>query len=132
MAETQKERIMKYLGVSTEEADEILAYDAFIDKAKVKDRGEHDLSIEAEKAALKEAHKGQKHATVYKFDTTQKKRKENPTKSGIIAELAKFLEEASEFATINVDITNKERQIAFSSGDESFELTLVQKRKKKQ
>ena len=36
--------------------------------------------------------------------------------------------------TIEVDnptITNKERQIAFSVGDNDYELTLVQKRKKK-
>jgi hypothetical protein len=34
----------------------------------------------------------------------------------------------SEFATENVEITNKERQISFSIGDQKYELTLVQKR----
>lgn len=128
MAETQKERIMRYLGVGEEEAEDVMKYDSLIDSGK---RGEHDLSVEAEKAAIKEAHKGAKGPTVYKFDTSQRKRKENPTKGGVIAELAKFLEQASEFAVVNVEITNKERQIAFSIGEENFELTLVQKRKKK-
>ena len=45
--------------------------------------------------------------------------------------IAKFLEEMSDFATESVEITNKERQIAFKIGENAFELTLVQKRKPK-
>ena len=81
--------------------------------------------------AKKMANAGTKKPTVYKFDTKEKKRKENPTKAGIIAELAKFLEENSGNACENVEITNKERQIAFKIGENDFELTLVQKRAKK-
>jgi hypothetical protein len=127
MAETQKEKIMRILGVSDSEADDILASDKAIDQGK---RVDFDLSPEQEKLAKKFANAGTRKApTVYKFD--QRKRKENPTKAAIIAEIATFLTENSENACENVEITNKERQISFKIGSESYELTLVQKRKPK-
>ena len=46
-------------------------------------------------------------------------------------ELAKFLSDSSEFCPENVEIVNKERQIAFRINEDAFELTLVQKRKPK-
>lgn len=61
----------------------------------------------------------------------KKERKPNATKGGLIAELTQFLTENSSFDTKNVEITNKERQIAFEIGGEKYELTLVQKRKPK-
>ena len=128
MAESQKEKLMRTLGCTEEEALDIIASDKAIDQGK---RVEFDLDPEREKMAKKMANVGTKKPTVYKFDTKEKKRKENPTKAGIIAELAKFLEENSENACENVEITNKERQIAFKIGENDFELTLVQKRAKK-
>ena len=129
MAETQKEKIMRILGVDEAGAEEILAADKAIDRGE---RMAFDLDPETEKMAKKMANAGtRKKPTVYNFDTSKRQRKENPTKGGIIAELAKFLAEQSENACENVNITNKERQIAFTVGENSFELTLVQKRKKK-
>ena len=127
MAETQKEKLMRVLGCTAEEADDIIATDKMIDQGK---RTPYDLDPETEKMAKKFANsREKKKPTVYDFK--KRERKANPTKGGIIAELAKFLEENSEFATESVEITNKERQIAFKIGDEAFELTLVQKRKPK-
>jgi hypothetical protein len=123
---TQKEKIMKNLGVSAEEADEILMADKQIDRGE---RMAFDLDPQKEKLAKKMANTHTR--TVYNFDTKNRKRKENPTKANIVAELARFLTENSENACENVEITNKERQISFSVGSEKFELTLVQKRKKK-
>ena len=123
---TQKEKIMKNLGVSAEEADEILMADKQIDRGE---RMAFDLDPQKEKLAKKMANTHTR--TVYNFDTKNRKRKENPTKANIVAELARFLTENSENACKNVEITNKERQISFSVGSEKFELTLVQKRKKK-
>jgi len=128
MAESQTEKLVRTLGCTEEEALDIIAQDKAIDQGK---RVEFDLDPEREKMAKKMANVGTKKPTVYKFDTKDKKRKENPTKAGIIAELAKFLEENSENACENVEITNKERQIAFKIGENDFELTLVQKRAKK-
>lgn len=127
MAENQKEKLMRILGCTAEEADDIIATDKMIDQGK---RTPYDLDPETEKMAKKFANsREKKKPTVYDFK--KRERKANPTKGGIIAELAKFLEENSEFATESVEITNKERQIAFKIGDEAFELTLVQKRKPK-
>lgn len=131
MAETQKERIMRILDVSAEEADEILKTDKAIDRGE---RVPFDLSPEQEKMAKKFANvdtKKRKKPTVYNLDARGKARKENPTKASIIAELAKFLIENSENACEMVEITNKERQIAFKIGENAYELTLVQKRKPK-
>ena len=131
MAETQKDRIMRILNVSAEEADEILKADKAIDRGE---RVPFDLSPEQEKMAKKYANvdtKKRKAPTVYNLDARGKARKENPTKASIIAELAKFLTETSENACEMVEITNKERQIAFKIGENAYELTLVQKRKPK-
>ena len=122
---------MRVLDVSAEEADEILKADKAIDRGE---RVPFDLSPEQEKLAKKFANvdtKKRKKPTVYNLDARGKARKENPTKTSIIAELAKFLTENSENACEMVEITNKERQIAFKIGENAYELTLVQKRKPK-
>lgn len=127
MEETQKDRIMRILGVSAEEADSILESDRAIDRGE---RVEFDLPPEQEKLAKKMANvQEHKRPTVYKFDKRQ--RKENVTKKTIVDLLYKFLSENAEFAFENITITNKERQISFSVGADNFELTLVQKRQPK-
>ena len=125
MAETQIERIMRTLNVTAEEAKQILAEDRAIHPGE---RMDFDLDPEAEKLAKKMANVGTRKTS---DQSTERKRKENPTKASIIAELAKFLAESSENACENVEITNKERQIAFKIGGNDFELTLTQKRKPK-
>jgi hypothetical protein len=126
-AESQKERIMRSLGVTAEEADEIIAYDKAIDRGE---RMEYDLDPEKEKEAKKMANV-RNHKTTGVYDLRARPRKENATKKGIIDDLFKFLTENSEIAYENVSILNKERQISFTVGEDTFELTLVQKRKPK-
>ena len=131
MAEDKRIEAAMKLGMSREDALAMLAEDKRIDRGEVM---EWDLPPEEHKKAMKYANsdeKKKKAPTAYNFDTSGKKRKENPTKAGIIVELARFLTENSEYATENVEITNKERQIAFKIGDTGFELTLVLKRKPK-
>lgn len=125
MAETQKEKIMRILNVSAAEADEIMAYDKAVDQGKPT---KYDLTKEQEKEVRKYRQADRK-PTAYKF--TKRERKPNATKGGLIAELFTFLSENSDFEIANCEITNKERQIAFSVGENNFELTLVQKRQKK-
>lgn len=122
-----------------EEIQKILADD------KAVDRGEHmewDLSAEEHKKAMKYANSTEKKPkteekaakkgpVAYNFDTSTKKKKENPIKANIIALFATILTENGDFSAENVEITNKERQIAFTVGENAFELTLVQKRKPK-
>ena len=130
MAETLVQKHMRLLGITEEEALQLIADDKAIDKGEKMD---FDLSKEQQKTAKKYTTTGtkKKTPTVYKFDTKEKKRKENPTKASIIAEISKFLEETSENACENVTITNAERQISFKIGENDYELTLVQKRKPK-
>ena len=123
MAENQQEKLMRVLGCTEEEALDIIAQDKAIDQGK---RVEFDLDPATEKMAKKMANTGTKRPTVYNFDTKGKKRKENPTKAGIIQYLFECLTDYD-----NVVISNKERQITFSTGGENYELTLVQKRAKK-
>lgn len=125
----QIQRIMSGLKCSEAEAKEILAYDKAIDKAGAKERLAHDLDLETEKEAKKMANVRDHKAPNYNW--TKRERKANPTKGGIIAELARFMENDSEFAVTDLEITNKERVIAFTIGDDKFEITLTQKRRPK-
>ena len=121
---------LRKLGLTDAEIQQVLEDDKRIDKGEKL----FELSAEQEKASKQARNSGTRKApTVYKLDNADGKRsrKENPTKAGIIAEIAKFLVENSENACENVEITNKERQIAFKIGENCYELTLVQKRKPK-
>lgn len=121
--ETKKVNLMR-LGMTEKEALDVIACDHEIDRGIAQ---EFDLDPEREKMAKKFANATtKKKPTVYDFK--QRERKANPTKASIIAEIAKFLAEDSENACENVEVTNKERQIAFTIGDNKYEFTLVQKR----
>ena len=125
-AEKVKE-IMRLLDCTEEEALDVIRTDEIIDKGG---RTEYDLPIAEEKAALKIGRIDERKAK--SADNKRGKvRAENPTKSGIIAVIAEFLTEKCQFACENVEITNKERQIAFKIGENAYEITLVQKRKPK-
>ena len=127
--EAQKKKLMRILNVSAEEAEKIIADDKAID------RGEKlfELTEEQKKVAKKMSNfdsKNRKKPMV--LDLKQpKNRKENATKSGIIAELVTFFSENSQFSVENLEILNKERQFTFKIGDETYEITLIQKRKPK-
>lgn len=118
------EKHIKLLGCTREEAIDIIETDKIIDKGG---RTQYDLSKEKEKLAMKISGVSERKAK--SADNKRGKvRAENPTK----ADLIKFLfESLTEYDCQNLNITNKERQIAFSVGDNDYELTLVQKRKKK-
>lgn len=124
--ENKKIALMR-LGMTEREALDVIDCDHEIDRGIAQ---EFDLDPETEKMAKKYANATtKKKPTVYEFKPRE--RKANPTKAGIISELAKFLTDDSEYATEGVEITNKERMIAFTIGEDKFELTLVQKRKPK-
>ena len=121
---TQKERIMRSLGVSSEEAEEILASDKAIDRGQPQ---EFDLPPDKVKIGQKYCHTGtRKTPTAYKFDQ-RKTVKENPTKEGLI----QFLFEALKTEVENLEIANKTKLLTFSMSGENFELNLIQKRKPK-
>lgn len=122
--EKQIQALMK-LGLSREEALQTLADDKDIDQGKPKD---FDLSPEQMKNAKQYTKVGTRRTST---TPTKRERKENPTKTLIIAELFKFFSENAEISAENLKILNKERQISFSINSEKYELTLVQKRNPK-
>lgn len=126
--EKEVAKIMGLLKISRDEAIELIEYDRAVDASKAKDAPlKYDLSKEAEKEALKEAHKGtDKKSPNYTF--TKRERKPNATKGAIIAELAKFLTDDAESACENVTIVKTEREISFNVGEKSYSLTLVEHR----
>ena len=120
-------RIMNGLQCTREEAEDVIKWDKVIDQGG---RTPYDLDPKTEKMAKKMANVKERKKPI-NYDFSKRERKANPTKSGIIAEIAQFLTEKSQFATENVEITNKERMISFSVADNNFEITLIQKRKPK-
>ena len=118
---------IKRLGVSDEEAQEILAYDKICSGPR-KVTTPYDLTPEQEKVARSYCKTGTRTRAL---NLPKKERKVNATKVELIAHFASFLMENSTFSIENVVITNKERQISFTLGPETYELTLVQKRKPK-
>lgn len=123
MAESQKEKLMRLLGCSEAEADDIIASDKAIDKGE---KVAFDLTPEQQREVKKYRAVGTRKTD--KTQPSERKRKENPTKATVIAEIAQFL---TENGYESVEITNKERQIAFKVGENAYEFTLVQKRKPK-
>lgn len=121
MADSQIERIMRNLKCSRAEAEEILAEDRKIDRGE---KVAFDLSAEEHKKAMKNANAGTRKTE----GKTERKRKENPTKEGVITVISNFL---SENGYNSVEITNPTRQIAFKIGEDAYELTLIAKRKPK-
>lgn len=124
--EKQISLLMEKLKINREEALQLIEDDKAIDKGEKL----FELSDEQKKAVKKMTNSGTRKKP-FVPDLKPRERKENPTKAGIIAEIAKFLTENSQFSTENVEITNKERMISFRIGENAYEITLVQKRKPK-
>ena len=111
------ENLMKVLGCSEEEAKQILSDDKKID------RGEKlfELTPEQQKASKKARQTGTKKKTVYSFDTSKRKRKENPDKAFLIEIFKKTLE--SQEAT-NIEIINPEREMSFEFNNVRYKIVL--------
>lgn len=114
-AEIQK--IMKALGLTEQEAKEMLESDRKIDKGEKL----FELTPEQEKASKKARSTGTKKPTVYNFDTAKKKRKECPDKQHLVNLLAEAL--ATECQ--NIEVTNKERELTFQFNGIGYRLTLA-------
>ena len=115
-------KLMKLGRYTREECEQLV-----LDDEKV-DRGEPlpwDLTKE-QKANQKKA---MGTGTRTQKEPTKRTKKENPTKKSIIEEIFAMLGENDQYT--EVVVVNEERQIAFTVGEDKFELTLVQKRKKK-
>ena len=128
MAIDKRIEACRKLGMSEEEIQEMLDEDKRIDRGEVMD---WDLSEEEHKKAMKYANSDEKkRKKPAETDNTGKKRKENPTKEGIISKIFTFLCGLSEFSVENVEILNKERKILFRIDEDWYSFTLTKHRTK--
>ena len=127
----EKERIptiMRVLDLTYEEAVDLLKCDRAIDK------GEH-MDFDISKEQEKEVRKMLKHETMSGARTFEKRPKQpkekkiNEPKKAFIEDLVAWLGESEDYG--NIEVVNAERQVKFTIGEDTFELTLVQKRKPK-
>ena len=114
---------MKVNKCDRDEAIDLIKYDIAIESGE---DTEYDLTDE-QAAVVKSMMRRVDHAK--QDGKVKRERKPNELKEAIISELAEFLrEDAQGQAYEEVEITNKNRMIAFSVNDKHFELTLVEKR----
>ena len=110
-------KLMTKLGCTEAEALDIIANDKAIDRGA----DPFPLSAEQKQAEKKMRATGSKAKTESKPKTHRK----DEEKAQIIAKIANFLQEDVE----NLEIINKERQIFFKMGENSYELILTKQRK---
>lgn len=112
----QIQKMMKNLGLTEQEARELLADDAKVDKGQ---KMAFDLTPEQEKNAKKARATGTKKPTAYKFEN--RKRKENPEKRNILETLYELALNRWD----NAELVNPERQVDFHIGGNHYSLTLT-------
>lgn len=116
---------MNVLGITREEAIQLIADDEEIDRMTRTSDIDGDLTAEQRKSA-KKARQADRKPTVYKFDTTKRKRAENTGKRFLIEEIKKCLENAG---ADNLEVTNPEREIVFMSEGTKYKIVLSAPRK---
>lgn len=124
MRPSEKEKLIKKnmeaLDISYEEAKELVEDDERVD------RGE-SLPWDLTPEQMKVSKKARQADHAKPKEKVKKEKKENVIKKEIIEKIYNLINENYE----KTNVENDERMISFSVGDENFEITLVQKRKKK-
>ena len=111
---------MKVLGISREEAIQLIEDDHRIDK------GEKLFELTPEqKQASKKARQADRKPTVYKFDTSKRKRPPNESKRFLI----ETLKQALEAAGASVEVTNIEREMVLMFEETKYKVVLSAPRK---
>lgn len=108
---------MAQLGLTREEAIQLIADDVAIDKgAKL-----FSLTPEQEKEA-KKARQAERKPTVYNFDTSKRKRAENPDKRELISTIHDCIQSSEDCESI--EITNPEREMIFHFRGVKYKIVL--------
>ena len=122
---------MKRNKCSREEAIDLIKYDCDVEDGV---DTEYDLT-EEQKKVVQDMNRKIDHK---KHGTVKRERKPNELKEALVAAFADYLENACEFELNgetaycgDVEITNKNRMIHFTSGGKEFDLQLIEKRAKK-
>ena len=114
---------MKLLKISREEAIQLIEDDKRIDKGEKL----FSLTPEQEKASKKARSAGRKpKTTVYKFDTTKRKKPENKNKSDLISVITNAL---TDHGAENLELINPEREFTFTMDGTKYKIVLSLPRK---
>ena len=114
---------MNLLKISREEAIQLIEDDKRIDKGEKL----FSLTPEQEKASKKARSTGRKpKTTVYKFDTTKRKKPENKNKSDLISVITGAL---TEHGAENLELINPEREFTFTMDGTKYKIVLSLPRK---
>ena len=114
---------MNLLKISREEAIQLIKDDKRIDKGEKL----FSLTPEQEKASKKARSAGRKpKTTVYKFDTTKRKKPENKNKSDLISVITGAL---TEHGAENLELINPEREFTFTMDGTKYKIVLSLPRK---
>ena len=117
------ERNMELLDISREEATQMLEDDRRIDKGEKL----FTLTPEQEKASNKARQADRKKkTTLYKVDTSKRKKPENKGKQAIITALTESVEK---LGAENLDVTNNEREFFFELNGTKYKIVLSMPRK---
>lgn len=122
MAESKKEKLMRTLGISAAEAEELMAYDEDVQHDK---KTEYDLTPEQEANARK-YRQADREKKPFIPDLKKRERKPNEPKREIIRTLQDAIDE---IGAENVEITNIERQIDFFLDGIRYRIVLSAPRK---
>ena len=112
----QIQNFMTVLKISEQERQELLEYDKAVDKGTAT---EYELTPEQKKIS-----KERRRAENRTYTFTQRERKADNEKQEIISKIATLFAE-------NAVITNKEREISLTIGDNEYSITLIKHRAKK-
>ena len=114
---------MNLLKISRDEAIQLIEDDKRIDKGEKL----FSLTPEQEKASKKARSAGRKpKTTVYKFDTTKRKKPENKNKSDLISVITSAL---TEYGAENLELINPEREFTFTMDGTKYKIVLSLPRK---
>ena len=114
---------MNLLKISRDEAIQLIEDDKRIDKGEKL----FILTPEQEKASKKARSAGRKpKTTVYKFDTTKRKKPENKNKSDLISVITGAL---TEHGAENLELINPEREFTFTMDGTKYKIVLSLPRK---
>ena len=114
---------MNLLKISRDEAIQLIEDDKRIDKGEKL----FTLTPEQEKASKKARSAGRKpKTTVYKFDTTKRKKPENKNKSDLISVITSAL---TEYGAENLELINPEREFTFTMDGTKYKIILSLPRK---
>lgn len=111
---------MATLGISRDEAIQLIEDDLAVDRMTSMKDVESDLTEEQRKNA-KKARQADRKPTVFKFDTTKRKRPENAGKRFLIDTIKTALEGIE---VENLEVTNAEREMIFSVNGTKYKIVL--------